>query len=89
MPNSAGALANFTTLEQNSSTAELQAAFEYHIVPNFVGYSPLLKDGMVLKTLQGDNLTITVQDGDVYVNAALVTSSDYLVANGVAHVIDR
>ena len=89
IPNSAGALANFTALAQNSSPAELQTVFEYHVVPNFVGYSPLLKDGMSLKTLQGTNVTITIQDGDMYVNSALVTTSDYIVGNGVVHVIDR
>jgi hypothetical protein len=76
-------------LAKNTSPGELQADFQYHIVPSFVGYSSLLKNGMVLKTAQGDNVTITVQDGgDIYVNAARVITSDYIVANGVVHVID-
>jgi uncharacterized surface protein with fasciclin (FAS1) repeats len=89
IPNSAGALANATKIFQNSSSEELQALFQYHIVPGFVGYSPLLKDGMALKTAQGENITITIQDGDMYVNAAKVISTDYIVANGVVHVIDE
>jgi uncharacterized surface protein with fasciclin (FAS1) repeats len=89
VPNSAAALANATQLAQNSSAAELEATFQYHVVPNFVGYSTLLKNGMSLKTAQGADLTVTIQDGETYINSALVTASDFIVANGVVHVIDR
>lgn len=89
IPNSAAALANATALSKNSSSAELQAVFEYHVVPGFVAYSSLLHNGTIFKTRQGDNVTITIQDGDTYVNAARVIASDYIVANGVVHVIDK
>jgi uncharacterized surface protein with fasciclin (FAS1) repeats len=89
IPNSAAALANATLLAQNSTAAELQALFQYHIVPEFVGYSTLLKTGMSLKTMQGANLTITIQDGEIFVNSAKVIASDFIVANGVMHVIDK
>ena len=89
LPNSAEALANATKLAQNSSATEQQAIFEYHIVPNFIGYSPLLTNGLSLTTMQGNNVTITVQDGDTYVNSAKIIASDYLVANGVVHVLDE
>ena len=89
IPNSAAALANVSLLTQNSSAQDLQAVFQYHIVPGYVGYSTMLKNGMSLKTQQGSNLTITIQDGDMYVNAAKVIDSDLLVANGVVHVIDK
>jgi len=67
----------------------LQALFQYHIVPNFLGYSPVLTNGTSLKTAQGDNLTITIQNGDMFVNAAKVITMDLIVANGVVHVIDK
>jgi uncharacterized surface protein with fasciclin (FAS1) repeats len=89
IPNSASALANATGLSKDSSAEELKAIFEYHVVPNFVAYSPLLQDGTILETQQGDNITITVQDGEIFVNAARIVASDYIVANGVVHVIDR
>lgn len=89
IPNSAAALSNATTLAANLSADELKTVFEYHIIPGFVGYSTLLKDGMSLKTAQGSNVTITIQDGDMYVNSAKVIASDYIVANGVVHVIDK
>jgi uncharacterized surface protein with fasciclin (FAS1) repeats len=89
IPNSAAALAGATQLAQNSSAADLEAVFEYHIVPGSVNYSPMLKNGMSLKTQQGTNLQITIQDGDMYVNAAKVIASDLMVANGVVHVLDK
>jgi uncharacterized surface protein with fasciclin (FAS1) repeats len=89
VPNSAIALADATKLFQTGTPADQQALFEYHIVPNFIGYSPLLQNGMSLKTQQGTNVTITVQDGDTYVNAAKVIAFDYIVANGVVHVLDE
>jgi uncharacterized surface protein with fasciclin (FAS1) repeats len=49
----------------------------------------MLQDGMSLKTVQGGNLSVSVQDGVMYVNAAKIIASDYLVANGVVHVIDK
>lgn len=89
IPNSAAALANATTLIHNSSSEDLQALFQYHVVPGFVGYSPLLTNGTSLKTAQGENVTITLQEGDIFVNAAKVISTDWIVANGVVHVIDE
>ena len=49
----------------------------------------MLTDGKTLQTLLGINLTITVLDGSIYVNAAKVVAPDYLLSNGVMHVIDR
>ncbi|TVY78341.1 Fasciclin-like arabinogalactan protein [Lachnellula suecica] len=89
IPNSAAALANATALASNASSADLQSIFQYHVVPDFVGYSSLLKDGLSLTTAQGSNITITRQNGDLYVNAAKVIASDYIVANGVVHVLDN
>ncbi|RDW89774.1 hypothetical protein BP6252_01806 [Coleophoma cylindrospora] len=88
IPNSASALAKTTELSRNSTPADLQALFQYHVVPGFVEYSPFLENGMTLATAQGTNVTITIQDGQTYVNAARIINSDYMVANGVMHVID-
>jgi uncharacterized surface protein with fasciclin (FAS1) repeats len=54
-----------------------------------VGYSPLLTNGTSLRTMQGENITIAIQEGEMFVNAARVTSMDWIVANGVIHVIDE
>lgn len=89
IPNSAAALGNATIQAANSTAEEMKAVFQYHVVPGFVGYSSALKDGMRLKTQEGSSLTITIQDGDMYVNSAKIIASDYIVANGVIHVIDE
>ena len=89
IPNSAEALANATALAKTSSPAEQQALFEYHVIPGFIAYSPLLTNGMQLKTAQGTNVTVTIQDGNTYINAAKIISFDYIVANGVVHVLDK
>jgi hypothetical protein len=90
IPNSAEALANATNIiKVNGTSAELEALFEYHIVRDFLGYSPLLTNGTSLKTAQGENITITIQDGQMFVNSAKVIETDLIVANGVVHVLDR
>merc|ERR1712034_30815 len=54
-----------------------------------VGYSTDLQNGTSLMTVQGNNVTITVDDDGVFVNSAKVIVADVLVANGVVHVIDN
>lgn len=88
-PNTASALSKFTSFTTNASKSEKGEIFKYHAIPNFLGYSSELKNGMVLKTVQGSNVTITVQGNDTYVNQANIIKTDFLVANGVMHTIDR
>jgi uncharacterized surface protein with fasciclin (FAS1) repeats len=47
-----------------------------------------LKDGQKVKTLQGEELTVSIKDGKVMINAANVTTADLAGSNGVIHVID-
>jgi uncharacterized surface protein with fasciclin (FAS1) repeats len=89
VPNTAAALASFTNISTGLSAANLTALFDYHIVPGHVFYSSELANGTVLKTAQGDNITITRQGSDIYVNSAKVLVSDYLIVNGVIHTTDR
>lgn len=46
-------------------------------------------NGTTLTALNGGNLTVTIVDGDVFVNSAKVVTPNVLVANGVVHVIDK
>lgn len=41
-----------------------------------------------LKTVNGESVTITIENGTVFVNSAKVIVPNVLVANGVVHVID-
>jgi Fasciclin domain len=62
---------------------------EYSCVHGEVAYSSLLTDGKTLQTVLGSDVTITVLNGSIYVNAAKIVDPDYLLSNGVLHILDR
>ena len=59
----------------------------YHVVAGAIKAADL-KDGQKVKTLQGEELTVTIKDGKVMINGANVTATDLTGSNGVVHVID-
>ncbi len=59
----------------------------YHVVAGAVKAADL-KDGQKVKTLQGEELTVSIKDGKVMINGATVTAADLEGTNGVVHVID-
>lgn len=59
----------------------------YHVVAGAVKASDLI-DGQKVKTLQGEELTVSIKDGKVTINGANVTAADLTGSNGVVHVID-
>ena len=71
----------------NLTTMELTSILEYHVIKGTVAYSSDIKPGKV-KTLEGADVTIAVEDGAVFVNAARVINADILIPEGVLHVID-
>jgi uncharacterized surface protein with fasciclin (FAS1) repeats len=89
-PNTASALDSILSVISNLTTDQLAGIFAYHSVKGFVGYSSLLRNGTVLQSVQGENLTIyTDNDGSKYVNNAKILETDYLLSNGVFHTIDK
>lgn len=67
---------------------QLTGVLTYHVVPGRYTAADLM-DGMTLTTVQGQTLTITMQDGMVMVNGeAMVETADVISSNGVTHVID-
>jgi transforming growth factor-beta-induced protein len=68
-------------------TGQLTDILTYHVVPGKV-MSTDLSDGMTAETVQGGELTFSVEDGTVMVNGATVTTADIETSNGVIHVID-
>ena len=48
----------------------------------------MLSNGQVVTTLLGTNVTVTIINGMVYIDNALVTVFDLVADNGVVHVID-
>ncbi|KAL9029251.1 MAG: hypothetical protein Q9196_002489 [Gyalolechia fulgens] len=73
----------------NLTMAELAGILQYHVINGTVAYSSMLENEMKVPALSGGDLTITIEDGAVFVNSAKVLIPDVLVANGVVHVIDN
>lgn len=65
---------------------KLAAVLTYHVVPGEV-MSADVKPGKV-KTVQGQPLTVAMNNGGVTVNDARVIKTDITASNGVIHVID-
>ncbi len=66
---------------------DLTKVLTYHVVPGSLMAADL-KDGQKLKTVQGEELMVSVKDGKVMINGANVTIADVVSSNGVTHVID-
>ncbi len=68
-------------------TGELAQILLYHVLGAEV-LSTDLSDGQMATTLQGDNITVTINGNVVLINDAQVTVADIMASNGVVHVID-
>ena len=82
------AFSNIASALANISKSDAASILQYHVVSG-LGYSSGLTNGTVLTTLSGGNITITIDNGTVFANAARVVTPNVLVANGVVHVIDE
>ncbi|MEI6099780.1 MAG: fasciclin domain-containing protein [Alphaproteobacteria bacterium] len=65
---------------------KLVAILTYHVVAGKV-MSTDLTEGMKAKTVQGGELTITL-DGGAKVNGTAISTADIAATNGVIHVVD-
>ena len=65
---------------------KLTAILTYHVVPGKV-MSTDLTEGMMAATVEGTEVTITL-DGGAKVNGANIVAADIETSNGVIHVID-
>jgi uncharacterized surface protein with fasciclin (FAS1) repeats len=66
---------------------KLVAILTYHVVPGEVKAAQVTKMNSA-KTVNGQSLAITINDGTVMVDNAKVVKTDILCSNGVIHVID-
>jgi uncharacterized surface protein with fasciclin (FAS1) repeats len=87
------------TLLKPESKADLAKLLTYHVVAGNLKASDVLKaikagkGKAVVKTLQGENLTASLEYGKVILTdskggKATVTATDLAASNGVVHVID-
>ena len=65
----------------------LTAILTYHVVGS-TALSTDLMDGMAVTTLNGEDVTVTINMDGVFINDAEVTVADLVADNGVVHVID-
>lgn len=75
------------TLLKPENKAKLASILTYHVVAGRYT-SADLKDGMMLKSVQGQELKVTVKDGKIWINNAMVETKDVLSRNGVTFIID-
>ena len=65
---------------------KLVAILTYHVLPGKVMSSDLT-EGLKAKTVNGAEVTITLEGG-AKVNGAVISTADIVASNGVIHVID-
>jgi uncharacterized surface protein with fasciclin (FAS1) repeats len=80
------------TLVKPESKATLTKILTYHVVPGKLEASSLT-DGKKLKTAEGEELTVKLKDGKVWIvdakgGTSMVTISNVNQSNGVIHVVD-
>ncbi len=68
---------------------ELASVLNYHVLPQSVPAATVLTlDGQSVQTVQGANVTISVDGDAVQINNANVVTPDIQASNGIIHVID-
>ena len=67
---------------------QLTSILTYHVVPGKVKAADVVKLDSAT-TVNGADVSITVNDGKVMINDATVTTADVKASNGVIHVIDK
>jgi len=65
----------------------LTGILTYHVVAGLV-HAADLTDGQIVTTVNGQTLTVSIQDGVVKINDATVIIPDVEATNGVVHAID-
>lgn len=75
------------TLLKPENKEKLQAVLTYHVVSGKVMASDVVKLSSA-KTVQGQEVNVTVKDGAVMIDDAKVVKTDIVCSNGVIHVID-
>lgn len=78
-----------TADELLADTDTLTAILTYHVVPGKVLAADVVGlDGESVATVNGADVTVTVDGDSVLINEATVTATDVEASNGVIHVID-
>jgi len=76
------------TLVMPENKDQLTGILTYHVIAGKV-MSGDLTDGMTAETVNGQEVTIHLKDGKVFVNDAEVVIADVETSNGVVHAINK
>ncbi len=68
-------------------SGDLTQILLYHVV-SAKALAADLEDGQKLTTVGGGELTVSIKDGEVFINDAKVSTADIAAGNGVVHVLD-
>jgi len=84
-------LDDFDTDEEKALLAKI---LTYHVVAGAAVMSSELSDGQTIKTVQEENVTVSIDNGSVYIQDATDTNAQVVIAdveasNGIVHVIDK
>jgi transforming growth factor-beta-induced protein len=69
----------------NGSASLLESVTEYHVVPDQALEASELSDGQTLTTMDGTDLTVSVDGGAVSINGTPIARADLQASNGVVH----
>ncbi|MEO0493645.1 MAG: fasciclin domain-containing protein, partial [Actinomycetota bacterium] len=77
------------TAEELLANEALAEILTYHVVAGEVDAATAISlDGQSAETVQGEEINISVVDGNVMINDATVTTPDVEASNGIIHIID-
>lgn len=79
--------ATVESLLKPENKSKLQEVLKYHVVSGRVFSDAALKAGHA-KTLQGESVTIKVEQGSAKIDNAKLVATDIDATNGVIHVVD-
>jgi len=77
----------FEDLLKPENKVQLSAFLSRHIIAHKVNFRNL-KDGNKLKTLSGNDVTISIKKGKICINGATIQNRDIESSNGVIHSLD-
>merc|ERR1711990_740903 len=70
--------------------AKLAAVLTYHVVASGKVASSDLTDGQQITTVQGENVTVTINTNGVFINTdSQVVTPDVEATNGIVHIINK
>ena len=79
--------ATLDALMTDEKKADLQNILQYHVTVSAIK-ADNLQDGQTLGMVNGDNITISIKDGKIWLNNSAMIVASVPAANGIVHVID-